>query len=138
MRKNLKIYRNTFFRPFLKMRALSTQLDFNVFFQKLFSVFQFWTFLKMSIFIFGPDFFFNFFKQYILLIFELKEIGVLNFARNFASILPQFCHHISIWNFLVTHIFVLYKKKLKVFESYRQMYTSNTIIKFAKQCPRWI
>jgi hypothetical protein len=38
-------------------------------FSKLFLDFQFWTFLKMSIFDFGADFLFEICKEYILLIF---------------------------------------------------------------------
>ena len=49
-------------------------------FWKLFSVFHFWTFLKMSIFIFGHDFLSNFFKQYILILKILKES--LNYFLN--------------------------------------------------------
>jgi len=69
----VKKYRNKYFNEKMKMRAFSSQSEFNVFFPKSILTFQFWTFLKMSIFIFGADFFSNFFKQYILLNFELKD-----------------------------------------------------------------
>jgi hypothetical protein len=75
-----KNYRHTFFQQKKKMRALWSQSDFDVFFSKLFLIFQFWTFLKMSIFNSGPDFFSKIFKQYILFLKALKDS--LNYFLN--------------------------------------------------------
>ena len=49
------------------MRAFSSQSEYDVFFSKVFSVFEFWTFLKMSIFHSALDFLKNSSQQYILL-----------------------------------------------------------------------
>ncbi len=42
----VKKYRNKYFNEKMKMRAFSSQSEFNVFFPKSILTFQFWTFLK--------------------------------------------------------------------------------------------
>ena len=67
-----KIYRNIFFDQKTKFRAFSSQSEYDVFFSKVFSVFEFWTFLKMSIFHSALDFLKNSSQQYILILKILK------------------------------------------------------------------
>ena len=71
-----KKYRHTFFSKKTKSKALSSQSDFDVFFSKLFLIFQFWTFLKMSIFHSPPDFLKNSYQQYILFLKILKDSNI--------------------------------------------------------------
>ena len=57
----------------MKFRAFSSQSEYDVFFSKVFSVFEFWTFLKMSIFHSALDFLKNSSQQYILFLKILKD-----------------------------------------------------------------
>ena len=56
----------------MKTRAFSSQSEYDVFFPKSILGFQFWTFLKMSIFHSAPDFLENSSQQYILFLKLLK------------------------------------------------------------------
>ena len=56
----------------MKMRAFSSQSEYNVLFPKSILGFQFWTFLKMSIFHSALDFLTNSSQQYILFLKLLK------------------------------------------------------------------
>jgi len=69
----------------MKMRAFWSQSDFFTFFSKVFSIFQFWTFLKCPFSILAPTFFSNFFQQYILFLKILKDS--LNYFLNILFLL---------------------------------------------------
>jgi hypothetical protein len=60
--KSEKAVRNNAIFRRKKRRPFQSQGEKKGSFSKIFLVFQFWTFLKMSIFNSGPDFFFDLFK----------------------------------------------------------------------------
>jgi hypothetical protein len=67
--KTEKAVRNNAFPRRKKRRPFQSQGEKKGSFSKIFLVFQFWTFLKMSIFNSGPDFFLRISEQ----VFEKKQ-----------------------------------------------------------------